>query len=260
MAEQEEEQPQAEPQQEEEQQQEAAAADEEPAADDAPAVDDAPAPADDEAADAAPQEQAEEAVAAEEVKEEPKDEPKPAPKKKGNKKKKKGGGGDSGASEDAQALWDEISSKKGTDMNWYALELSGKIGASTNLKEVSRGTGGALEIIEFVKDKANNILFILLKAVTTDDSKSVRTKFIFIRLIGSGVATMKKAKITPSLGKIGDSFPCKHLTLDLSENCEADITPEKLARELLRVGGAHKPDLISFGPGQDIDVKSYKNN
>ena len=34
------------------------------------------------------------------------------------------------------------------------------------------------------------------------------------------------------------------------------MQPNKLAKELLRVGGAHKPDKISFGPDQDVDVKS----
>mmetsp|Transcript_62975 Transcript_62975/g.100029 ORF Transcript_62975/g.100029 Transcript_62975/m.100029 type:complete len:259 (-) Transcript_62975:1020-1796(-) len=200
----------------------------------------------------------EEAAAAEEVKEEPKAEP--AKKKKSGKKKKKAAASAAADSGEAQALWDRISAKKGGDINWYAMELAGKPGTTTNLKEVQTGSGGAKEIIEFAADKSNKVMFVLLKAVTTDDSKSVRSKFIFIRIIGSGVKTMTKAKLTPALGKIDDHFPCKHLTLDLNEKCEADLAPEKLARELLRVGGAHKPDQISFGPGQDIDVKSYKNN
>lgn len=46
--------------------------------------------------------------------------------------------------------------------------------------------------------------------------------------------------------------------LDINENCADDLKPEKMATELLRVGGAHKPDTMNFGPDQDVDVKSLK--
>ena len=42
--------------------------------------------------------------------------------------------------------------------------------------------------------------------------------------------------------------------MDINEKCAEDLQPEKLAKELLRVGGAHKPDKMSFGPDQEVDV------
>eukprot|EP00484_Ammonia_sp_Unknown_P004728 CAMPEP_0197062562 /NCGR_PEP_ID=MMETSP1384-20130603/146012_1 /TAXON_ID=29189 /ORGANISM="Ammonia sp." /LENGTH=68 /DNA_ID=CAMNT_0042498577 /DNA_START=146 /DNA_END=352 /DNA_ORIENTATION=+ len=66
---------------------------------------------------------------------------------------------------------------------------------------------------------------------------------------------MTKAKLTGFLGKIDDAFPCKHLTIDLNEKCEEDLQPAKLAKELLRVGGAHKPDAMNFGPNQEVLMK-----
>eukprot|EP01084_Bolivina_argentea_P129080 228040_1 len=110
-------------------------------------------------------------------------------------------------------------------------------------------------MMEFLKTQEKAILFCLLKCTTTDDSKSVRGKFIYLRFIGSKVGAMVKAKLTPTLGKIDDNFPCKHLTLDLNEKCEDDLSPTKLATELLRVGGAHKPDRMAFGPNQVVNVK-----
>ena len=41
-----------------------------------------------------------------------------------------------------------------------------------------------------------------------------RWKAIYLRVIGSGVKMMSKAKLTPTLGKIDDNFPCKHLTVE----------------------------------------------
>eukprot|EP00487_Bulimina_marginata_P005332 TRINITY_DN23113_c0_g1_i1.p1 TRINITY_DN23113_c0_g1~~TRINITY_DN23113_c0_g1_i1.p1 ORF type:complete len:140 (+),score=15.81 TRINITY_DN23113_c0_g1_i1:105-524(+) len=134
------------------------------------------------------------------------------------------------------------------------MKLAGKVGSTTTLTLVKEGSGGAAEIVDFLKDKEKSIMFGLLKCVTTDNAKSVRAKFIYLRIIGSKVKTMSKAKLTPSTGKIGDQFPCKHLTIDLSEDCADTLDPDGLTKELLRVGGAHKPDLFNFGPDQVVNA------
>merc|ERR1719410_2724951 len=172
------------------------------------------------------------------------------------KKKKKKRGKKKGDGNPALAAWQKISAKDQSEINWYLMKLAGKVGATTDLEFVAEGNGGAKEIVEFLTDKKKEIYFGLLMCVTTDDAQSVRGKFIYLQVIGSGVKMMQKAKLTPSMGKIDDNFPCKHLTLRLSEDCSNDLDPTKLATELLRVGGAHKPDKMSFGPDQDVDVKA----
>jgi len=182
--------------------------------------------------------------------EEEKKEDKPKKKKKKKKKSSKAAPGDCQADE----LWKKISAKKGAEINWYILKLKSK--KNEDMELVTSGNGGAVEVVEFLSDKTKNIFFGLLKCVTTDDAMSVRSKFIYIRFVGSAVKSVAKAKLTTSMGKIDDKFPCKHLTMDLNEKCADDMKPIKMAKELLRVGGAHKPDKISFGPDQDVDVKS----
>jgi len=223
-----------------------AVADAEPEAEEVPAVEEAPK-----------EEEAKEEPKVEEAKEEaPKEEPK---KKKGKKKKKKkmkaAADGDGAV---AQTYWDKISVKNQKNLNWYVLKLAGKVGTTTDLEFVSEGNGGAKELVEFFanENQKKSILFALLQCVTTDDAKSVRSKFVYFRFIGSGVKTITKAKMTTYLGKIDDHFPCKHLTMNINEKCEDDMEPKKMATELLRIGGAHKPDTISFGAGQDVDVDS----
>merc|ERR1712039_700903 len=149
----------------------------------------------------------------EEEKEEPKTEE--APKKKKGKKKKKKKAAASGDDE-SEEYWQKLS-KKGSSINWYCMKLAGKVGTTDKLQFVQEGEGGASEIVEFLKDKEKAIVFILLKCITTDDAKSVRAKFIFLRVIGSAVKTMQKAKLTGSIDKIDGRFPCKHLTIDVSE-------------------------------------------
>eukprot|EP01083_Nonionella_stella_P157397 511010_1 len=179
-------------------------------------------------------------------------------KSKKTKKKKKKKSSKSEDSGEAQTVWKKLS-KQESSINWYLLKLDGKPGKTTNLTFVKEGDGGAAEIADFLKEESKAVYFGLLKCVTTDDSKSVRGKFIYLRFIGSGVKSITKAKLTTSLGKIDDQFPCKHLSLDINEKCADDLTPKKLAVELLRVGGAHKPDKMVFGPNQEIIAKDlYK--
>merc|ERR1719295_1973617 len=152
-------------------------------------------PAEEAPADEAPAEEpaaAEPEPEQEELKEEPPQEeapaeaPKPKKKKKGKKKKKKGGN-------PAETAWQKISAKNQTEINWYLMKLDGKVGSTTDLVLVEEGNGGAAEIVEFLKDKKKEIMFGLLMCVTTDSANSVRGKFIYLRMVGSGVGVMSKA-------------------------------------------------------------------
>ena len=72
--------------------------------------------------------------------------------------------------------------------------------------------------------------------------------YIFIQ-----VKFMQKAKLTPNLGQIADQFAVKHLSKDADEDMK-DFTSEKLAKEFLRIGGAHKPARYDFGGGDVYNV------
>lgn len=161
---------------------------------------------------------------------------------------------DDGSISSAKA-WKTIAVKSGNPKyNWYACKIKGKIGKSTKLVVEQSGTGGAKECSAYLQQQDSQILFGLILAKSYDSSNSIRCKFIYFRFIGNNVSFMSKAKLTPCMGAIDDQFPTKHLTVELSEQCGDMLTPEALSTQLLRIGGAHKPDRYEFGPGQNIDV------
>jgi len=146
--------------------------------------------------------------------------------------------------------WKAIS-KDNAAFNWYILTVDKN---NSKLEYVCRGTGGLKEMKSFLLDKSSQLYFGILRVTSLDHGGSKRAKFIYIRFVGSTVPVMKKAKVTPNMGKYGDMFPVKHLTLDLNEDL-IGFSVEGLSREFLRVGGAHKPDSYEYGPDQKFDVK-----
>ena len=100
---------------------------------------------------------------------------------------------------------------------------------------------------EMLKDHKRDIMFFLLLVNAVDEASS-RTKFIYGRFMGSGVSFTQKAKVSVRLGEIAEQFPLKHVSMDADETMK-DWNPETWAKELLRIGGAHKPTQYDFGPG-----------
>ena len=162
--------------------------------------------------------------------------------------------GDSDCSElsfkSVDEAWKAISKKSGVKFNWFMFNLTKKL----KLKFNQAGRGGLAECKAFLQTQSKTLLFGLLRVESTDRGGSKRAKFIFVRFVGSAVPFMQKAKLTPQLGKIEDQFPVKHMSLDLDENT-ISFEIEPLAKEFLRIGGAHKPDAYVFGPGQKFNVK-----
>eukprot|EP01084_Bolivina_argentea_P247935 414762_1 len=115
------------------------------------------------------------------------------------------------------------------------------------------GKGGLNELIDVMKTEKENIVFFLLRVNTYDNESSVRAKFVYGRYVGTSVKFMAKAKLTPNLGTIADQFPVKHLSKDCDEEMK-DWTPEKLSKEFLRIGGAHKPSKYDYGPNAVYQV------
>lgn len=147
---------------------------------------------------------------------------------------------------DPDSAWAEIS-KDGNAINWYAVVFDGKA-----LEFDRAGTGGLSDLSAWLAEQSDKILFCLLRVNPGDSSGSSRAKFVFIRFIGKGVGVMKKAKAGTVGGKVDEMFPVKHISLDLSndEHLATQLSLERVAKEFLRVGGAHKPEFYDFGPGQ----------
>jgi hypothetical protein len=144
--------------------------------------------------------------------------------------------------------WKGIS-KENNIFNWYILTVDNK----QNLEYVSRGNGGLKELITQLKGKKKELYFGLLRVNSIDKNKAKRAKFVYIRYVGSEVPVMKKAKVTPALGKIGNEFPVKHLSLDLNEDLVHFDAPS-LMKEFLRVGGGEKLEKYEFGPNQILEM------
>jgi len=148
-----------------------------------------------------------------------------------------------------EECWKTLS-RDNPPFNWYLMTVDNK----QSLTYVSRGSGGLKEVSNFLRAKKTELFFGLLRVNSLDEGGSKRAKFIYMRFVGTEVPVMKKAKVTPSLGKIGEQFPVKHLSLDLNEDL-SHFDVESLSKEFLRVGGAHKPDKYEYGPNQMYDIK-----
>merc|ERR1712228_351954 len=151
-----------------------------------------------------------------------------------------------------KAAQDDIYSDNNT-ISWFTTKLVDPKLKDTTLKMDQAGNGGLNELKDVMAKEADNIVFFMLRVNTYDAESSVRAKFVYGRFVGSKVKFMQKAKLTPCLGAMADQFQVKHLSKDCDETMK-DWTPEKLAKEFLRIGGAHKPSKYDFGPNAVYEV------
>mmetsp|Transcript_266 Transcript_266/g.379 ORF Transcript_266/g.379 Transcript_266/m.379 type:complete len:213 (+) Transcript_266:144-782(+) len=138
--------------------------------------------------------------------------------------------------------------------NWFTTKLKDPVKIKTAELVLDKvGTGGLTELKQVLANEKGHIIFFLLRVNTYDNEQSVRAKFVYGRFVGTGVKFMAKAKLTPNLGAIADQFPVKHLSKDCDEEMK-DWNPEKLSKEFLRIGGAHKPSKYEYGPDAVFNV------
>jgi len=142
---------------------------------------------------------------------------------------------------------DDLYSDNPTFDYFYCTLVNAKKGLP-DLQVEKSAKGGLPALVQEMQASAELIIFFLLRVNTYDDEGSSRAKFIYGRFVGSKVKFMQKAKLTPNLGQIADQFAVKHLSKDADEDMK-DFTSEKLAKEFLRIGGAHKPARYDFGGG-----------
>jgi len=145
---------------------------------------------------------------------------------------------------DPASAWKAVSADP-PSINWYLFGLDKKM----DLTFKHAGQNGLVELADRLKSSSSDILFGLLRVNTNDDQSggTNRAKFVFVRFVGASVSVMQKAKLTPKLGKISESFPVKHLSYDLTDDL-TNFTVETLSKEFLRVGGKHYS--FEFGPNQ----------
>lgn len=132
---------------------------------------------------------------------------------------------------------------------WIASELvTNKKGGKLSFKARDKENTGVDSLVSFLEGNSDKMIFAALRVATKDDAGSVRDKFNFVRYIGSDVGVMKKAKISAIGSNIDALFTSKHITMNINTAEVDSLNVTKIAKELLRVGGAHKPDFYQVGP------------
>eukprot|EP01084_Bolivina_argentea_P070100 127502_1 len=158
--------------------------------------------------------------------------------------------------ESLEQAWNEICTDN-PSFNWYSVKLVDPKLKKADLKMDKTGKGGLNEIVKYLNGESANIVFFLLRVNTYDGEGSKRAKFLYGRFVGGGVPFMSKAKLTPNHGQIAEQFPVRHLSIDCNEEME-EFTPEKLSKEFLRIGGAHKPSKYDYGKDAIFNVPQKK--
>jgi len=139
--------------------------------------------------------------------------------------------------------------------NWFSTKLvDPNLKKDIDLTMDKVGTGGLNELVQAMRGEEDNIVFFLLRCDTTDEEGSSRAKFVYGRFVGTKIKFMQKARLTPNLGALADKFQVKHLSKDADEAMKG-WTAAELAKEFLRIGGAHKPNKFNFGPGAVFEVE-----
>jgi len=137
---------------------------------------------------------------------------------------------------------------KSEELNWVV--------ANAGEFDSSATTGTGLEALkEALVDDA--IQFGTFKVLGVDQQASVtstRVKYCNFQWIGPNVAPMKKIKALQGKDAAAAILTGAALNLELTERSE--LTPKNFGKELLRVGGAHKPTHYDFGAESTIAISA----
>lgn len=83
-----------------------------------------------------------------------------------------------------------------------------------------------------------------------DTVTSTRPKFVRINWVGCKVPAMKKMGALQGKQKIAEMWNGCSIEIDLSESSDKETLCNEMKTELLRCGGAHKPNSYDFGDHQ----------
>lgn len=133
-------------------------------------------------------------------------------------------------------------------INWMMCKLDGK-----NVTLCGSGNGGLEEIRSYLS--SDEVMWGVLKVDALDVKKNVtskRIKLIYFTYIGADVPVMKKAKVSLISNDVSKLFPGVSINMNVSD--PSDLDKDNIAKELLKVGGAHKPTMFRFGPDCEVQV------
>merc|ERR1711935_91688 len=122
---------------------------------------------------------------------------------------------------------------------------------------VSNATSGmGLETLkEALRDDA--VQFGTIKVLGVDEQQSVtstRSKLCNFQWIGPNVKPMKKIQALQGKDAAARVLTGPACNLELSER--AELNSRYIGKDLLRVGGAHKPTHYDFGAGDSVSITS----
>lgn len=148
---------------------------------------------------------------------------------------------------------------KGETAWWFACQLfPTKSKAELKFFEEDAKESGCDGLRYTLKDNDDKILICLMRVQASDDQR-VSQKFIFISYIGSAVGVMTRSRVGTYSGDIQEVFSTKHVSKNLATDDLDDLDIDKLAKELLTVGGGHMPNKFVFGKGDDACWKNQKD-
>mmetsp|Transcript_6914 Transcript_6914/g.12207 ORF Transcript_6914/g.12207 Transcript_6914/m.12207 type:complete len:162 (+) Transcript_6914:178-663(+) len=143
--------------------------------------------------------------------------------------------------EDADSRIEALMDDKNRDVDFVIFSLEGK--KDMVLNEDHIGKGGRAKVEEILKENDDKVMVGAFLALGVDDREvtvSIRRKYIHFIFVGSGVSVMTKGRVNSQSGEFKNKFSGCHLYLQLMGDLD-DLQEAALEKELLSIGGAHKP-------------------
>jgi len=155
--------------------------------------------------------------------------------------------------------WKAVLSAKKPE-NWVVYQLKKKGRKKRRLALVKTGAGGLSDALSVLQDDA--VQFFGFRVTGIDEkggATSLRSKFVKVCYIGSGVSTMEKARCSGISGAAFDFFASCHVQFTTDDL--AELTAESVEKKLRASGGAHQVQRYDFtnGAARGPKVKKSKS-
>lgn len=122
--------------------------------------------------------------------------------------------------------------------------------ADANGGETAEGVGSE-SLLGAFEEGSIQFAAILVHGVDKKDTvTSTRPKIVRINWVGKKVPAMKKMGALQGKQKMADQWNGASIEIDLNEKGTKEDLCEEVKSELLRCGGAHKPNSYDFGDHQ----------
>jgi len=152
--------------------------------------------------------------------------------------------------------WKAILSSKKPE-NWVVYQVKKKGRKKRRLALVKTGPGGLKDALEVIQDDA--VHFFGFRVTGIDEkggATSLRSKFVKVCYIGSGVSTMEKARTSGVSGTAFDFFSSCHVQFTTDDL--AELSEDSIEKKLRASGGAHQVQRYDFTNGAARGPKIVK--